>query len=303
MTIADLYTSVAKLGFEDSLADNEAFFYAANRAILQINAIRPRRAVHEVNHRPLPNAIGSRGWSVVDVYKEEIFEAESARSYYFEADGAGRCVVEALSGGVWITVPNGEVAFDSSGFEPRRGLIRDEDGNFYGCRVRLRFLDEYAYSVRNVALFKQLLGPDAEDVPVYDKDVRYDIAERVGDFLALSEAPVEVESGDRMTGGYTIEDGHVLALPYESRGVYRITYNRRPRALVWENDPAEDQTQIDLDEDLCALMPLLVASYLCLDGEEAKAAHYLMLYQTEAANVERRSRRFEPLEYKNVTGW
>ncbi len=303
MTIADLYTSVAKLGFEDSLADNEAFFHAANRALLLINAIRPRRAVHEVNHRPLPNAIGSRGWSVVDVYKEEIFEAESARSFYFEADGRGACLIEAFDGSNWRIVPNGEISFDSNGFEPRRGLIRDEDGNFFGCRIRIRFLEEYAYAVRNVALYKQLMGPADTDVPVYDQYLRYDIAERVGDFLALSDAPIEVESGTKMTGGYTIEDGHVLALPYESRGVYRITYNRRPRALVWENAPAEDQTAIDLDEDLCVLMPLLVASYLCLDGEEAKAAHYLMLYQTEAANVERRARRFEPSEYKNVTGW
>ena len=301
MTIADLYTSVAKLGFEDSLEDDEAFFRAANRAILQINAIRPMRAVHEVNHRPLPNAIGSRGWSVVDVYKEEIFEAESARSFYFEADGNGQYAVEAFSGGDWTTVKEGEFSF--VGFGAVRGLIANDGGEPIDLRVRLRIFSDYACSVRNVALYNQLLGPGEENIPAFNKFIRYDISARVGDFLALADLPAEVTSGDRMSGGYAIEDGRVLVLPYESRGVYKITYNRRPGALVWENDPAGDNTHIDLDEDLCALMPLLVASYLCLDGEEAKAAHYLTLYQAEAVNIERRTRRFEPSEYKNVTGW
>ena len=48
MKISELYESVAKLGFEDSLEDIPAFFYAANRAVLQVNALRPLTSILEL---------------------------------------------------------------------------------------------------------------------------------------------------------------------------------------------------------------------------------------------------------------
>ena len=300
MTISELYSSVAKLGFEDTLEDDESFFHAANRAILQINALRPQRAVHIINHRPLPNAIGALGWSVVDVYERLTFEADDVKAFYFEASGRGKYVVELLEGGDWRFVTDGD--FNSTGFSPVRGLV-GRDGEFARGRYRLRFEGDYVYSLRHVALYQHLVGPDPEDIPAYEQFTRYDIEERTGDFLALSDVPIEVEGYNRMSCGYDIEDGRVLVLPYESRGIYKVTYNRRPEALVYRNEPLEDERRIDLDEDLCALMPLLVASFLCLDGEEGKAAHYLSLYQTEAVNIERRARSFAPMKYNNVTNW
>ncbi len=300
MTISELYSSVAKLGFEDTLEDNESFFHAANRAILQINALRPMRAVHIINHRPLPNAIGACGWSVVDVYKETVFEATDVKAFYFEAAGQGRYVIELLNGGEWQFVSDGE--FSTAGFEAVRGLIQ-KDGAFVSGRYRIRFVGDYVYSVRHVAMYQHLLGSAPEDIPAYEQFTRYDIEARTGDFLALADVPIEVEEYNRLNSGYDVEDGRILVLPYEARGIYKVTYNRVPNALVYKNEPAEDDTLIDLDEDLCALMPLLIASYLCLDGEEGKAGYYLTLYQTAAVDVERRNRSYTPLEYKNVTGW
>ena len=300
MKISELYSSVAKLGFEDTLEDNEAFFYAANRALLQINAIRPARAVHVINHRPLPNAIPAQDWSVVDVYNEVCYEATDAKAFYFEAAGTGRYVIEHLVDGEWNWVCEG--AFATVGFEPKYGLIKKDD-NFVTGTIRIRFGGEYVYSIRHVAMYALLLGPAEEDIPPFEQFTRYDMSVKVSDFLALSDKPMAIEGYERMSNGFDIENGRIIILPYEARGIYKITYNRRPRALVYENDPADDDTEIDLDEDLCTLMPLLVASYLCLDGEEAKAAHYLTLYQSEALNIERRARNYSPGEYKNVTGW
>ena len=57
MTIADLYQSVAHLGFETSLEDEARFVYAANRALLQVNALRPATSIYMINHKPLENKI------------------------------------------------------------------------------------------------------------------------------------------------------------------------------------------------------------------------------------------------------
>ena len=44
MTLQDLYSAVSQLGFEDSLGDsgNDGFIYAVNRALEEVNSLRPR---------------------------------------------------------------------------------------------------------------------------------------------------------------------------------------------------------------------------------------------------------------------
>ena len=53
MTVSQLYNSVAQLGFEDSLEEDDRFIFAANRALLQVNAIRPVTSAYVINHKPM----------------------------------------------------------------------------------------------------------------------------------------------------------------------------------------------------------------------------------------------------------
>ena len=57
MTIAELYLQVAQLGFETTIEESDRFYFAVNRALLQVCKVRPaiRRCV--INHKPLPNLI------------------------------------------------------------------------------------------------------------------------------------------------------------------------------------------------------------------------------------------------------
>ena len=96
MTVSQLYSSVARLGFETSLEDNDLFFQAANRAILQVNAIRPIQGIYVINHKPLDNLIRNASFSPVEVEGELCFEATGAKAYYFEADGEGIAHIEAF---------------------------------------------------------------------------------------------------------------------------------------------------------------------------------------------------------------
>jgi hypothetical protein len=62
-------------------------------------------------------------------------------------------------------------------------------------------------------------------------------------------------------------------------------------------------TVIDLDPELCTLLPLLVASYVWLEDEEEKASYYMNLYRERAADIERKNRSYAPIKIKNIYGW
>ena len=89
MNVAELYKQTAQLGFEDSLDDSDRFYYAANRALLQVCKIRPAVGYYLINHKPLENLVVNATFSPVEKIDDLIYEASDAKSYYFEADGNG----------------------------------------------------------------------------------------------------------------------------------------------------------------------------------------------------------------------
>ena len=66
MTVSQLYKSVAQLGFEDSLEGDERFIFAANRALLQVNAIRPATSSYIINHKPMDNMLADATFTPVE---------------------------------------------------------------------------------------------------------------------------------------------------------------------------------------------------------------------------------------------
>jgi hypothetical protein len=48
-----------------------------------------------------------------------------------------------------------------------------------------------------------------------------------------------------------------------------------------------EDDEIDLDEDICQILPLLVASYVWLDDEEEKSSVYRSLFYREAESISR----------------
>ena len=153
-------------------------------------------------------------------------------------------------------------------------------------------------------MYSYLYSEDANDIPAYEAFTRYDISKLVTDFISLASPPiVEADGITHLNQGYDIENGRVILLPYEKKGLYKVIYNRLPQSIVYGDSPAEDDTDIDLDEDLCALLPVLVASYVWVDDEPEKAQYYLMLYKERAADIERRIFDATPVQIKSINGW
>lgn len=304
MKVSELYKAVAQLGFEDSLESDERFIYAANRALLQVSALRPATGVCTINHRVLDNMICEDTLSPVAKTDVLIFEAQDVRAYYFEADGNGTAHIELFDAEeeTWKLI--GDVSLDSNGaYKAYRGFIR-RDGNFVEGYIRLKFTGEYLYSVKNVAMYRYVYSNLEKDIPEYGAFARYDISALVDDFLSLASPPIqEASSRTYLNQGYDVENGRVLLFPKSESGVYQVIYNRKPTPISVDTEAIDNEDDIDLDEELCALLPVLIASYIWMDDEPEKAEYYLMLYRERAADIERRIISTKPVNIKSVNGW
>lgn len=304
MTVSELYGQVAQLGFEDILEDDNRFYYAVNRALLQVSALRPAIEAYVLNHKPMENALSDASFSPTEKSDTDlIYEAEDVKAYYFEADGTGAAYIERLdsANSTWRIV--GEVSFSNGkAFKASKGFIKD-GADFFNGAVRIRFCGEYLYSVKCVAMYHSLYSADVADIPPYEAFTRYDMGVLVNDFLSLESPPVVDADGTRLSCGYEVESGRVILLPHEVRGVYKVLYRKKPTEIENSGDAGENNTEIVFDEEICSLLPLLVAAYIWIDDEPEKAQYYMNLYRERAAELERRTRSVAPVMMKNVYGW
>lgn len=302
MTVGELYSQVSQLGFEDALENDDRFYYAANRALLQVNTVRPATKALMIDHKPPHNLIKSNSFNPIERVSEITFEAEDAKAYYFEADGIGIAYIEKYNGTSWERLSTVELSSRKS-FVPYKGFIR-EGAEFTSGRIRIRFSGEYIYSVRNVAMYKNLYSADAEDIPAYEPFTRYDMQSLADDFLAFLDPPI-LEDADhtRLNQGYEIESGSILLLPYEKGGVYKVHYKRRPNPIENTGEGALDTAVIDLDAELCYALPNLIASYIWAEDEPELATYYLELYRERVGEIRATDRNAAPAIYRNTNGW
>ena len=309
MTISELYNSVAQLGFEDSLENDNRFIFAAYRALLQVNALRPAMGYCLINHNPLKNKAEPSISYPIEKTEPLDFYAENVKSYYFEATGKGTVTFyhQAVSG-EWELINS--FTFDSgvsTGFEAYRGFIT-KDGQEISGKIKLTFDGEFLYFVQNVAMYEHLYSGDANDIPAFGNYSRYDVSTLASDFLGLMSPPIiEYTSNDRpgkyLTDEYDVENGRTILISNSISGLFKVIYKRKPTKITTEILAGENDALIDLDEDLCALLPLLVASYVWVEDEPEKAQYYLNLYTERAIDIERRKVEHTPVRMINVTGW
>lgn len=305
MTIKELYDSVAQLGFETSLEDDDRFFLAANRAIIQINRLRPKTAKYELSHFPIDNLLGNNNYEPVSKDDEAlIFITDNAKAYYFECNGNGTVVIEKnTNGDEWTTI--GSVALSSSNgdFIKYKGFIKD-GASFVSGTVRLKFLGDYVYQVKNIALYGKLRSDSADDIFNCSEYVVYDIASLTDDFASFVCPPIMDAGQDRgfiLDSDYFVTEQSKLLIPASVKGLFHVRYYKKISSI--SQDDNDETTVIDLDDDMCALLPNLVAAYIWIDDEPSKAEYYLSLYREQAAEIVVSAKKFEPVVYRNKNGW
>lgn len=304
MRVSELYKQVAQLGFENSLEDDNRFYYAANRALLQVNSIRPAISAYVINHKPMANLVKESTFSPIERSEDLCFEATDAKAYYFEADGNGTLYIEnqAPDSNQWVIIGTQKLV-SSRRFLPYQGFVK-KDGAFTTGQIRLRFAGEFLYSVKNVAMYRHIYSNSEADIPAYEPYTRYDISTLVPDFLSLNSPPIsEDENYERLNQNYDVEGGKVILLPYSVEGCFKVLYKRKPKEIENTGLASEDEAVIDLDEELCSILPVLIASYVWVEDEPTMAEYYLSLYRERAMDIERRIRNATPVAIKNKNGW
>lgn len=271
---------------------------------MQVCKVRPAIRHCLINHKPLANLIRQDTFSPIEKIEDITYEAEGAKAYYFEADGNGVLYLEEYitDTGEWRIF--GEIPLQSKQvFVPYRGFIKKQ-GAFVSGRIRLRFAGEYLYSVKNVALYQYLYGGEVADIPAYEAYTRYDVKKLVSDFMALCSPPIrEEEENTLLNQNYEQEGDSIILLPYDKRGVYKVLYEHRPTAIENTGATTEDTQELDLDDELCSLMPILVAAYVWIEDEPEKSEYYMGLYRERVQEIVVSHKNTAPVLIKSTNGW
>jgi hypothetical protein len=282
MTVKDVKDAVLAYGYSPDLEDNDTLFYAAiNRALREINRVRPRCAVASIVHEPYaPVAYDN---SVQEYVPEHTLSfVASARSCVFEADGVG--AVKATSNEKTKTVDwNGGVGWQ------RVAISFDKLGE-----LTLTFSGDYGYHVRNIAFFTQKTPPSGYGPNV----VEYDLPTLFEDFSAVSEIYRDGAVYSAPHPMFSILDGRLLRIPESERGTYEIVYEVKLPRYTGENN---DDDEIPLDDELCDILPLLVASIVWSnEGERELSVYYRNQYKEALSTIEPKRR---VLHVIDTRGW
>lgn len=299
MKVSELYAQVAQLGFEDSLDNDKRFLFALNRALYQLNSIRPHTSSIDVVHFPPRNLLSASGTNSFEAIMVEDGEysveaSGGAIAYYFEVLGVGKLFIRL----------DGETAnvihFDSPNtLTARRGLIANPDGK----NVSLTFASNNMMCLKSIALYAGLYAQSSDAIPAYAPYYRYDLSEMTEDFLALCSPPVIEANGNLPIYGNYDVDGNCLLLSEAIRGVYRVLYQRKLRQPDYTKKPSENGEAIDLDEELCSALPLLIGSYVWLEDEPERSAYYKNLYNERIAEIAQNKRDYKVTKIIDTNGW
>ena len=240
---------------------------AANEA-LQMLATAGKFIIKSVDiaHIPVKNLIPN-GENIRSMERGTIeYSALGAKSMYFEVRGA-----------VTMTVTIGEteqepVEFeDTSGFVPHKYLLENTDDEM----VKVEFTSDYPFGVKNMALYSATYA-SADDVQPYSEYIRYDLSQLVDDFYMVDSSSVIYE-GDANVARYTAttdyfqEGFKVMLIHRDKPGNYKVYYKAYPQQITLDTT---DDTELALDPEVAALLPLYMASQLYKDDDISIATVY-----------------------------
>lgn len=304
-TWGQLKSECINLGFEKTTAyqkNPSIFIESANRALILISTtVRPILGKYVVTHNPIPNILPSPLY-LLNIHQYPgtpiQFTAQGAKSYYFECDGNGTATV---SNGV-----DSEVITLSSNreFKAYRG--------FMGGTVTITFSGAFAYNIRNIAMYAMTRSASLDDIPAYSQYVSYDISELTkvdGKSMFLDFAEDKpIQRGNFVDGNsykivsdYKKQERKILLLNYFDIGQFEVWYKKCPTPIAASTP---DSFEIELDYDVAALAPYLMAHDVWLDDDDRKATIYYNKYD-DLKNQIMGNQNIDSsvAEFKNSTGW
>ena len=275
VTLNTLYDEVRALGFEDGGAADNAFVFAANRALLQIATDCKEKKRGTVYAAGYPQTL------VCALYVHtggEMTFSLSGKSFCFISNGRGTYTLTDKSGAK-------EMHFC--------GVGQINGGNIDGA-ADITFSGDNAYTVYDLVSYGVTFGK-GDPVP-YSEKRAYALCDYIPDLLAVC-APATDANGRSIPNATVI--GGELLLPVDFCGKVYIDYVKRPKEISIDT-PDEP---IDIAVHLALLLPLLTASYVWLDDDAEKATYYMSLYRNASTEIRTGLYSSVNSQYLSADGW
>lgn len=250
----DLMSTVCALGFTSEPADETAFFHAANLALSRLRTLIPlRRTVRISATAPKPSMYRERG---------ENFTLHSPR---------GICYCFEYVGSLTLTVTHGSEVFKEELVNKTAKYAVISRVFEKNAPLTLELSGDGAHQVINACIYDRLsVSGNAER---YSEYVSYDMRNEEG-FLAV----LRVEGGE-----YSLH-GSEIRFPIREAGEYTVEYSYRPLPL----SPDSMGEKLGIDPSLSEAAALLVAYYVWMDDDAAKAENYRAEYDIAVREILKR---------------
>ena len=277
MTLNELKSDVAALGFERVVEDEDIFVASVNRALGII-----------YTDRPVSKTVAVHFDSPKIAFKKEFIEHHAGETLTFPINGRGICFRSNGEGECEIhDITGGSLVFFSTPNQLTRKKLRSTGS--------ITFSGDYYYTISNFVVYEDLISDNALDVNEYSPRKELSPTNYCKDFRAFAGPPKDIHGN--FVEEAELRDGRI-SVPFEYAGDIYLTYYRAPAKVTKENGNA----LIDVSEECAPLLPLLTASFLWLDDDAAKAQYYMSIYRDSIANIKRFSTVRLDNKY-NVNGW
>lgn len=274
---------------------------AANYALRDLASVStPLYDTVHISHYMPRNMLGERYGAERSPGGTITRECEGAHSVYFELDSP--CTVA-----VYVRYPSGARTYllngavtAANGFESHR-YTTDADGTMV-----VEISSVYPFVARNFAMYAEQYRTN-EDVPQYDRFVRYDIAKMATDrelrpFMRLDpNMVVRTAEGARIKSDqFYFEAPSEILFARGLHGQFDVQYCAYPKPVT---DETADEELLDLPDEALDAVPLYIASRLYAEDDISQATLYLNQYMTRRAELSNMQTPLGDNTWVSESGW
>ena len=249
----------------------------------------------DIAHNPVKNLLPD-GYNIHSQERGILtFEADGARSMYFEFFGVGKYSVN-VDGKEVVT---GDLC-SKTGYDFCRKLIPNAEDK----HVILKINSTYPLAVKNIALYSANFEND-ESIQAFSEKVRYDLREIAQDYFALDSDNIYFEGDDNhfryiQTTDYFQEGDKVLVLDRDLPGNYKIYYKAYPKKIT---DKTLDTEELCIDDEVATLLPLYMASQLYKDDDNGIATSYRNEFEVAFERLVKNNSAPSAERFTSESGW
>ena len=219
---------------------------------------------YEILQNPIENLLGDKT-SIYQHLNDDIEYSAVAYAYSFDVDNP--CEVEIYVDNVLDTI----ITHSNEAYTNYKGTI----SNPTDSDVRLVFSGDYPYQYTNVALYGVKFESDSK-VWRYSQSRKYNFNELVTDFYKLNHVDIVHENPYLKIDDYFWEGDSTLVLDGTQSGKWIVHYFAYPQTIAADT-PID--TDMGLDPEVEALLPLYMASELYFEESPSKATQFRNQYE------------------------